>query len=226
MQRLSFFFVAMLVLAGCESNAPDTPPEEYSLGAFFTPIPGSSTYDWTHQDERAGVSDSLYDVTYIGQDVAPSVDGFSPVYLLQVSTSVSGNIRTFQNEYYVSDSVVISYGLDALSRDRRIVLLKDTLFVGHQWQAADAYMTADSISVQISAEVIAYYPSISIGGKEYADVYRIVYRPTPDSPTADAAYRAGAYHIYYFARAVGKVLELVYGADSLLVWKNELLREY
>jgi hypothetical protein len=225
MQRLSFFFVAGIFLAGCESNGPDTQPEAYSLGAFFTPIPGSSTYDWTHQDERTGVSDSLYDVTYIGQDVVPSIDGFTPVYLLQVSTSESGNMSTFLNEYYVSDSVVISYGPNAHSRDARMVLLQDSLFVGHQWQAADAFMTSDSISVAITAEVDEYYALIHIGNKDYADVYRIVYRPSPGGVTTDAAYQAGARHVYYFARGVGKVLEIVYAPDSMLVWKNELLSE-
>ena len=157
----------------------------------------------------------------------PSVDGFSPVYLLQVSTSVSGNIKTFQHECYVSDSLVISYGLNASSRDARMVLLKDTLFVGHKWQAADAFMTSDSIPVQIAAEVVEYYASIYIGGKEYADVYRIIYSPLPDGPTADAAYQAGASHIYYFARGVGKVREMVYASDNAtLIWKNELIREH
>jgi hypothetical protein len=226
MKRLSFFFVPVIFLFGCESDLPDPAPEKYSLGAFFTPIPGSSTYEWTHLDQRPGVSDSLYNVTYIGQDVVPSVDGFSPVYLLQISTLVSGNIKTFQNEYYVSDSLVISYGLNALSRDARLVLLKDTLFVGHEWQAADAFMTSDSIPVQITARVDEYYTLIHIGNKDYADVYRIIYRPAPSQATTDLAYQPDARHIYYFARGVGKVLEMVYAPDSTLVWKNELIREH
>ena len=226
MKRLSFSFIPIIFLFGCESELPGPTPEKYSLGAFFTPIPGSSTYEWTHLDERPGIADSLYDVTYIGQDVVPSVDGYAPVYLLQVSTSVSGNIKTFQNECYVSDSLVISYGLNALSRAARLVLLEDTLFVGHEWQAADAFMTTDSIPVEITARAEEYYSLIHIGNKDYSDVYRIIYSPTQSQATTDIAYQTGARHIYYFAKGVGKVLEIVYAPDSTLVWKNELIREH
>jgi len=225
MKCLSFFFALSVLLSGCGGDDVKPEPSNHLLRAFFIPIPGSNNYDWTHQDERSGVKDSLYTLTYIGHDVKLSIDGLSPVSLFQISTADSGNIKTFQEEYYVSDSVVISYGSNAASDSERVVLLKDTLRLGKKWRAANAYRTSDKIRVEIDAEIDAYYSIIHIGNNDYTDVYRITYYPIPTAVTVDTAFTNGARHVHYYARGVGKVLEMVYAPDSLLIWKNELVND-
>ena len=225
MKCLSFFFIALL-FAGCPNTDEPGNSMAHLARQFFVPIPGSALYDWTHQDERPGKTDSLYTVTYIGNDVKRSVDDISPVYLFQVTTVKDATPHTFQNEYCITDSVVVSYGASAASDAERMILLRDTLRLGKKWQAASVFKTSDGVSTSIEAEIDAYYASIHIGTKDYFDVYRVTYRPIAQTSTVDIAYRFGARHIYYYARNVGKVMEIVYGADSLLVWKNELVLEH
>jgi hypothetical protein len=224
--RLSFFIMLLFfALSGCSDEDVVPKPTNHLLTSYFIPIPGSSNYEWTHQDERLGVKDSIYTLTYVGRDIIPSIDALSPVSLLQINTGDSGNMRTFQNKYYVSDSLVVSYGLNALTDSERVVLLKDTLSVGKSWLAAEQYRSADGMPIQLAAVVDAYYAMIHIGNKDYSDVYRITYYPTPVDTTIDEAFKKDARHVYYYARGVGKVLEMVYASDSSLVWKNELVRE-
>jgi hypothetical protein len=224
--RLSFFFIFVLLVSGCTESDIDTNPK--LLSSFFIPIPGSSSYDWTHLDQRPDTvyRDSLYSVAYIGHDVKFSIDGLTPVSLFQVSTVDTNGTKTVQNEYYVSDSMIIGYGTNALSDAERMVFLRDPLEVGKSWLAAEKYRTLDGILTQIGAIVDAYYSVIHIGNKDYSDVYRITYYPSPSALTVDAAYTDGARHVHYYANGVGKVLEMVYAPDSSLVWKNELVREH
>lgn len=224
MKYLSFFIILALALSACSDTGTDPVHSGHPLRSFFAPASGNKSYEWIHQDTRGGFRDSLSAYTYIGQVEDTTIDGFTPVSVYRTSVD-TGKIITFEDEYYLSDEIVIRYGKSSATDSARIILLKDTLRVGKTWRAADAYFSSYGIPVRIDAEVSEYYAMIHIGNKDYSDVYRVTYYPLQSVDTLDKAFMNGARHIYYYARNIGKVLEMVYAPDSSLVWKNELVRE-
>lgn len=228
---LSFFmltrrFICLCILFCSCSEYPTEVPDvtAIDLAAYFAPISSIQRQVWSHRNIIRPNDDSMYFMEFVGQSSNHSADGYSPISFYQFLDS--SGVTTHLSQYYVSDSLIVSYGDSASQVSTRLILLKDTLKKGIRWLASENYHTPDSAIVQIDAAIIDYYPNITVRDSVYQNVYRIEYTIISKGRVSTyPEYRNGSRHIWYFARGVGVVLQYVYGTSGESLWKNELIEQ-
>lgn len=224
MRKSLFAFFCLLVIS-C-SEIPPTEPDlvATNLASYFAPLSSVERQLWQHNDSRPGKRDSLFYFEFIGQSANPTVDGYTPVSIYQFMDSASQQRVT--KEFYVSDSVVISYGDSSSKLDTRRYILRDTLKKGRSWQASADYLTPDSAHVTLSASVSEYYPNIRVGDSVYSNVFRVEYLVRSlGKESTFSEYADSSKHVSYFAQNVGVVLQYIYDKTGATLWTNELLEQ-
>lgn len=212
-------------MLGCSELPPQEPDfVATNLASYFAPLSSIERQLWKHTDMRSGKRDSLYYFEFIGQSANLTADGYSPISIYQFMDSASLQQRVM--EYYVSDSVVISYGDSSSLLDKRIYVLRDTLKKGKTWLASTDYLTPDSAHVGLSAFVSQYYPNIRVGDSVYNNVFRVEYLVrTSGRVSILPEYADSSKHVSYFAQNVGVVLQYIYDKTGATLWTNELLEQ-
>ncbi len=222
--RKSLFSIISFLVLGCSELPPAEPDLVVTnLASYFAPQSSVERQLWKHTDLRSGKRDSLFYFEFIGQSANPTADGYTPVSIYQFMDSSSQNRIV---EYYVSDSVVVSYGDSSSKLDTRLYMLRDTLKEWRSWQASTDYLTPDSAHVGLSAFVSQYYPNIRVGDSVYNNVFRVEYlirRSGTESILPE--YADSSKHVWYFAQNVGVVLQYIYDKTGATLWTNELLEQ-
>jgi len=221
----SLFVLLCFLVVGCSDITPTEPDfVATNLASYFAPQSSVERQLWKHTDSRPGKRDSLFYFEFIGQSANPTADGYTPVSFYQFTDSASQQQVT--KEYYVSDSVVVSYGESSSKLDTRRYVLRDTLKKGKSWQASPDYMTPDSTHVTQSAFVSEYYPNIRVGDSVYYNVFRVEYlMRSLGRESVFSEYADSSKHVSYFAQNVGVVLQYIYDKTGATLWTNELLEQ-
>jgi hypothetical protein len=223
--RNSLFVFLFFGVVGCSEVPPPEPDLVVTnLASYFAPQSSVERQLWEHNDLRAGMRDSLYYFEFIGQSANPTADGNTPVSIYQYSDSASQH--RIAAEYYVSDSLVVSYGDSSSKLDTRLYILRDTLQKGRSWQASADYLTPDSAHVSLSASTSQYYPNIRVGDSVYINVFRVEYLVRSlGKGSILPEYADSSKHVWYFAHNVGVVLQYIYDKAGATLWTNELLEQ-
>lgn len=223
--RISLFGYLCFFVLGC-SEVPPTQPDlvVVNLASYFAPQSSVERQLWEHTDLRSGMPDSLYYFEFIGQSANPTADGNTPVSIYQYTDSASQH--RIISEYYVSDSLVVSYSDSSSKLDRRLYILRDTLQKGKSWQASADFLTPDSAHVTLSASTSEYYPNIRVGDSVYSNVFRVEYLVRSlGKESIFPEYADSSKHVWYFAQNVGVVLQYIYDKTGATLWTNELLEQ-
>ncbi len=213
------------IVVGCSEVQPTEPDlVATNLRSYFAPQSSVERQLWQHTDFRPGKRDSLFYFEFIGQSANPTVDGYTPVSFYQFTDSASQ--QQVVKEYYISDSVVVSYGESSSKLDTRRYILRDTLKKGKSWQASADYMTPDSAHVTLTASVTEFYPNIRVGDSVYNNVFRAEYLVRSlGRQSVFSEYADSSKHVSYFAQNVGVVLQYIYDKTGATLWTNELLEQ-
>jgi hypothetical protein len=217
--------LAAIAINGCVSE-PEIPAgeREDAILDFYMPRTTEKRYVYEYTGFYSGKRDSVFNVDYRGdfQNVR-SVDGHSPIHQFTVK-SLDGK-QGVDIDLYVSDSVVVEYGEDCTLRTQRFVPLHGKLMLGHHWQAAQGYNATESYQISFLAEVVEHYAELEVSGVKYSDVWQVNYEVTGFSTediTIPRDLLPKARRVIYFARGIGKILEIAYSPDNRMQWRNRL----
>lgn len=224
MKFVVLFLLVAVCINGCVSEPDPAQDREDAILDYYMPRTTEKRYVYEYTGYYSGKRDSVFHVDYRGdfQDVR-SIDGHSPIH--QFTVKSLDLKETVDIDLYVSDSVVVEYGEDCTVTAQRFVPLRGTLKRGNQWQAAQGYKANDSYQISFIARVESHYAELEVYGIRYSDVWQVNYEVTgssTSSTTVASEYLPRAQRVIYFARGVGKILELAYSPDHRLQWQNRL----
>lgn len=229
MRTATLLCVAFLGLAGCTVD-PQVPDEASTkITAYYHPRSTDLKYTYKYFGGYSGRGDSMHTVEYVGINTDPdvkSVEGYAPIHFFDVRSTVkNSHVRL---PVYVSDSTVVEYGVDYGNIHERFIPLKDSLHVGGSWVAAQAFRATPQYEISFLAKVSGHFDELLVSDSLlFRDVWQVVYHVT-GSPYIGSEvlqeFRPGATRVIYFARDVGKVLEVAYSPEGNRQWSNELVR--
>lgn len=220
----ALLLAAVFVLSGCVNESEPDLTREDSVLDFYMPRSTETQYLYKYSGFFSGKRDSTYNVTYVGVDQSlKSVDSMSPIHRISVKATDREVINDV--EFFVTDTMIVEYGPNASSASERFVVLHGKLKAGTGWKAAFNYEATPEIRVSYLARVIEYFPQMEVKGIVYKDVWQVNYEVTGapiDNNKLPQEYLNKARRVIYFAKGVGKILEIAYSPDNREQWKTEL----
>lgn len=228
--KVLLLLLAMLA-AGCvaENGDPADGNRADRILDYYMPRNTELRYVYNYYGYFSGKGDSTFIVDYRGISSSidrVSTDTLAPIHQFSVSSADEKHRTDF--DLYVSDSMIVEYGRDCSVQDERFVPLSSKLVIGEQWRAAQGYKAGKGYTVSFIATVAAHYKSLEVArGVSYDDVWQVNYRVTgSDTSNVKPAqeFLPNARRAIYFAKGVGKILEISFSPDNKPQWETKLIR--